>query len=336
MSHFAQRFPDKTIATFSRYAAFATRVDLGATVRASKASPITRTTASFNIPVLGSTVTIAVAATTDFVVNDYVMVGTRGMYLTAPVHATTGPGALAFNGRYFAGRSPAADATPAGLAMIGPAGQFTTITALISSLPDWINVGAGSTSISVADRAQIPSGGRVLLTNYAGVYQVVSIPGATSLELRYVIEGDLPVGQPCLVDQSAGDTGAAVTQFYPIGTIPKGMIFCYEDAHLTCIFTSGANSVTPNISLGYVNAQYTSGPVTRFGEYIDNAGQQGGTVLGVAAAMPASGQELDTSADRHTPMDGMTFGLRVNTPSSTLSTSQIVDVCVRGWLFPMQ
>lgn len=335
MSHFAQRFPAQTKQAFDRYAAFATRIDLGATVRASKASPITYTTASFVVPALGSSRIISVNSTTDFALGDYVMIGTRGMYLTAPVHATSGPGALLFNGRYFAGRAPSADITPAGMAIFGPNGEYTTTTAVVPSLPDWINVAGGSASISVADRAQIPSGGRVLVTNYAGVYKVTQLLGANNLGLEYVIPGDLRFGDTCLVDQSGSDLGAAVTQFYPVGTIPKGYIFCYEDAHLCGVSTSGANAITPNISLGYVNAQYTSGPVTRFGEYIDNTGQQGGTVLTVNTAMPAIGQEANTSADRHTPMDGMTFGVRVNAPSTTISTSHIVDVCVRGWLFPL-
>jgi hypothetical protein len=336
MSHFAQRFPDQTKQSFDRYAAFATRVNLGASARSSTASPVTATTAGFVVPVLGGSVTISVSSTTGFLVNDYVMVGTRGMYLTAPVHATSGPGTLAFTGRYFAGRSPSADLTPAGIALFGANGEYTTTTAPVPALPDWINVGGGSANISVADRAQVPSGGRVLATNYAGVYQVTSIPGATSLVLQYVIAGDLRPGDTCLVDGSGSDSGAAVAQFYILGTIPKGYIFCYEDAYLTCISSSGTNSTTPNISIGFVNSQYTSGPVTRFGEFVDNRGQQAGTVLTPNASMPVVGQEPATTDSRLTPMDGMTFGIRHNTPATTLSTNHLVDCCVRGWLFPMQ
>lgn len=329
MAHFYQKFPDQLIESMAGFAVFAGNVDLGTGVRGAVASPITQTTAAFTVPALGTNVTISVSSSSNFIVGDYVMVGTRGMYLTSPVHATTGPGTLAFSGRYFAGRAPSADASPSGVAMVGPSGQLTTLTASVAALPDFINV--TSVNMAVADRSQIPSNSWVLLTNYAGVYKVASIPNSTSLVLTYFYLGDLPQGTSCIVDTSGSDTGAAVVQFYPLGIVPKDYIFTFTDAFLTTVSTSGATASTPNISLGFTPSQYSGGPATRFGDYVDNAGQQPATVITAGFAMRVSGQKTNSDAERVTPISGMSFGVRVNTPAST---SHIVDICVRGLLVP--
>lgn len=330
MSYFPQTAPDKLVTSLNSYAAFTTRVDLGTGVRGAVASPDTYTTAAFTVPALYTNVTIAVASSSNFIVGDYVMVGTRGMYLTSPVHATSGPGVLNFEGRYFAGRLAAADAS-SGLLMIGSNGLTTTNTAVITALPNWINPGGtNNEDITVANRENIPSNSWVLLTNYAGVYKVASIPGGTSLELTYVIAGDIPTGSNCIVDLSASDLGAKVTQFYPLGVVPKGFILNFRDVFLTSVSVSGATATTANISLGWVNSQY-SGAGTRMREFIDNVGQQAGSVLSVNSAMQATGQETNTSTDRWAPMNGMAFGIRVNTASST---SFVVDVLLRGFLTP--
>ena len=329
MSYFYQEFPDQLVTSMASSAAFATRVNLGTGVRGAVASPITQTTAAFTIPAFGSNVTISVSSSANFVAGDFVMVGSRGMYLTSPVHAATGPGTLSFSGRYFAGRAPSADASPAGIAIIGPSGQFTTLTANVPALPDYINITAAN--IIVADRAQIPSDSWVLLTNYAGVYKVVSAPTGTSLQLTYVSLGDLPEGATCIVDTSGSDTGAAVVQFYPLGIVPKGYIFTFTDAFLMTVSTSVATASTPNISIGFTPSQYTSGPATRFGDYVDNAGQQAATVMTPGFAMKVSGQKTNTDPERLTPISGMAFGIRVNTPAST---SFIQDIFVRGLLTP--
>lgn len=330
MSFFPQTLQEKTVKSMASYAAFATRIDLGTGVRGNVAAPQTYTTAAFTIPSLYDSVTISVNSTTNFVVGDFVMVGTRGMYLTSPVHATTGPGVLNFEGRYFAGRLGSADGSPSGLLMIGSNGLTTTTTANIAALPNYYNPGGtNNEDISVANRANIPSNSWVLLTNYAGVYKVTNVV-VGALTLQYVTAGDIPVGGTCIVDTSASDLGAQVVQFHPLGVVPAGFVFNFTDAYMATVSVSGATASTTNISIGWGNSQY-SGPATRMAEFVDNTGQQAGSVLNVNGAMSIIGQNANTENTRYSPMSGMAFGLRVNTPGST---SFVVDLIVRGLMTP--
>lgn len=329
MSHFAQNYPSATSQAALGLNVASTRVDFGTGVRGAVSAPVTQTTAGFVVPALGGSVTINVLSTANFVVGDLVMIGTRAAILSSQSHSTSGPGTLIFSGRYMQGRAPGA-AIASGLHLIGPAGQATTITAGIGSLPDWINV--TSATLTIADRAQVPSNSYVKLTNYAGVFRVSSIPGATSLQLTCVVQGDLPAGATCIQDTSASDAGAYVTQFNMVGVVPKGMIFTMMDAWLTVVSVSGASASTPAISLGFIPNPYTSGPTNRMSEFVDNSGQFSGTSAVVNDVFPVQGKNTDASADRIAPMDGMAYGVRVVTPTST---SHVHNVSVVGLLTPI-
>lgn len=336
MSHFPQRFNGlgaaQLVASMRSFAAFSGRFDVGTGVRGSAtAGPSTQTTASFVVPSLGGSVVVNVGSTANFIVGDYVMIGSRACYLTTPASPGAGAGTVLLSGRYQQCRPPGA-AIAAGTYLIGPAGELTSMTISLGGggLPDHINI--TSTTFTVANRSNIPANSYVKLTNYAGVYQVTNI-AAGQLTLTYVIEGDLPVGTTCIQDISGGDTGAYVTQFYPIGVVPKNTIFSVIDAYLCAISVTTPSGSTPNISIGFVPNPYTSGPTTRMGEIANNAGQFAGTVAAANVAWPVQGMQADNSADRLMPMDGMAFGVRVNTPQSA---SHIHNLNINGLLVPMQ
>lgn len=324
MSYLPVNSQAEAIQAARTFGVFATRLNMA------RASPATHTTAAFDVPALNSTVLIAVASSAGFQDGDYLLIGTRAIYLTAPVHATSGPGALTFTARYPQGWPAGANIQPVGQSFVGPAGQYTTMTALPGALP--AAPIAGTLSISVADRAQIPSGGVVKLTNYAGLYQVVGTPPAGAMTVRKVGEGDLATGRTCVVDTTYAPTiaGTAVTQIYPLVTVPAGFQFMPVDAWLKTVSVLAPSANTPAISIGYHPNPY-SGRVDRLGDIVANAGQQAATVMPLDFCKNVA-ILTNTDSERQMVMEGLTLGARVVTAST--STTFVQDLCVRGTFSP--
>lgn len=319
------------LARFSRstytFGAFATRLQL------SRDSPTTYTTGSFTVPDVQSTVTIPVLAASSFIANDFVVVGSRLSLLRAPVHSNTGAGSFNFTG-YFPGGLPAGSVVdPVGHTLISlTSGNRTTTTTFGFALPNWQQA-TDTVSVGVAARQNIDSGGIVMLTNYAGLFQVVSAPTATSLTLRLIRAGDLLAGETCVQEATYSYTGAPVSQGYPLTNIERVpyRAFFPADAFAVAV-TQGAGSGinTAAISVGWSPGNAPAR--TRFGNFITGQDVQAGTVLtvGTMVALPTNLNEADN--DRIAIPFGTTLMACVTTRTGNYpANDNQIDLLVRGY-----
>lgn len=309
------------------FGAFTTRLQL------SRVSPTTQTTASFTVPAVQGTVTIAVGSSTGFLANDYVVVGSRLSLLRAPVHSNTGGGSFSFTG-YFPGGLPAGSIVgPVGHTVISlTSGNRTTTTNAGFGLPNWQQA-TDTVSVGVVARQNIDSGGIVMLTNYAGLFQVVSAPTATSLNLRLIRAGDLLAGATCVQEDTYSYTGAPVSQGYPlthIENVPYRAFFP-ADAFAVAV-TQGASSGinTAAISIGWSPGNAPAR--TRFGNFIQGQAVQAGSVLtvGTMVGLPCNIEDVDN--DRIAIPFGTTLMACVTTATGNYpANDNQIDLLVRGY-----
>jgi len=302
----------------------------------SRASPTTYTTGSFTVPAVESNVTINVAlnGATGFLVGDYVAVGSRLSLLRAPVHSNTGAGAFNFTGYYPGG-------LPAGSVTDGPGWTFISITSGNRTtdtnaggwtIPNWQQA-TDTVSVGVSDRAKIDSGGIVMVTNYAGLFQVVSKPSTSSLELKLVRAGDLLGGATCIKEACYSYTGAPVSQGYPLTHIENVpyRVFFPADAFAVAV-TQGASS---GINTAAISVGWSAGDAparTQFGNFISGRAVQAGSVLtvGTMVALPSNIDEADN--DRIAIPFGTTLMACVTTATGNYpANDNQIDLLVRGY-----
>lgn len=331
MSYFPARSVPDIVQSTKAYAVFTGRVELGVGARGSVASPTTYTTAAFTVPTLvGSSVTVSVNATTNFLAGDLVLIGTRAGVLATPASPGSGAGAVTLSGRYQQGYAGGETISGTGWHFIAPNGNFTTNTVGGFTLPNATTF--TSTSITVANRSNIPASSYVLLSNYAGVYQVTGSTAST-LTLSLVSHGDIPPGGTCIVDGTRSSfPGSAVAQFWPLGVVPKGFIFSPYSFGFTALNTS-AGAGTANISVGWIPNNYGVNPTTRLGEWINNTGVQSGTTMSPNKSLKVSIKADDRT--RLSALGGATFGVRVNVPGGSAAATYTVLASIEGLLTPI-
>jgi len=316
----------QVVRTSKTLGAFATRVQLA------RLSPTTFTTAAFTVPAVQATVAIPVVSGSSFLAGDWIKVGTRACVLKAPVHATTGPGSLAFSGHMPGSLSPGNNVSPVGHRMIStdnPSARTTDTTSASWTIPNYQQ--ASAVSISVADRGQIPSGGPVTVTNYAGLFQVVSST-ATTITARLITEGDLLAGETCVRETSYTYTGAPVAQGYPLQQlepVPYRAFFPI-DAFAVSVSSTSPSATTAAISIGYSAGADTGR--ARYGDWAQGLAVQSGTVLSVGTVVPLETNLAVQSDQRLAVPWGHALFAAVTTASGTFPTTDAtIDLLVRGY-----
>lgn len=316
-----------TRSTFT-FGAFATRLQL------SRTSPTTFTTGTFTVPAVQSTVTIPVGSSADFLADDYVVVGTRLSLLRAPIHSNTGAGSFNFTG-YLPGSLPAgSQVDPPGHTLISMTSGNRTLDTTVSAwtIPNWQQA-TDTVSVSVADRSKIDSGGIVMVTNYAGLFQVVSAPTATSLTLRLIRAGDLLAGATCIQETSYSYTGAPVSQGYPlthIENVPYRAFFPVDAFAAALTQGAGSGIATAAISVGYSPG---NGPArARFGDFMQGRAVQAGTVLTTGTVLNLPTNLEETNNYRLPVPFGMTLMACVTTRTGNYpANDNQIDLLVRGY-----
>lgn len=319
------------LARFSRstytFGAFATRVQLA------RDSPTTQTTASFTVPAVQGDVTISVGSSSSFFGLDYVVVGSRLSLLRAPVHSNTGAGSFTFTG-YYPGSLPAGTVVdPAGHTVISlSSGNRTTTTTTGWVLPNW-QQSTDTVSVGVADRSKIDSGGIVMVTNYAGLFQVIAAPTPTSLTLRLIRAGDLLAGATCVQEMTYTYTGTPVSQGYPlthIENVPYRAFFP-ADAFAVAVVQGASSSInTAAISVGWSPGNAPGR--ARFGNFMQARAVQASSVLTVGTMVPLPSNINQADNDRIAIPFGTTLMACVTTRSGNYPVNDNqIDLLVRGY-----
>lgn len=311
------------------FGAFCTRVTL------SRPSPTTHTTNTFTVPALEGSVTIPVADSTGFLAGDFVVVGTRVCLLEAPVHSLTGSGGLVFIG-YMPGSLTAGNTvTPQGhriINVLDPTQRTTDQTGSGWTVPN-CQQSSNTVSITVQDRSKIPSGGIVMVTNYAGLFKVLSAPSSTSLSLQLIRAGDLLAGETCIQETSYTYLGTPVSQCYPLTYVEATPYrhFIPVDACAVAIASNSTATNTGAISIGYSAGNDTGR--ARMGDYAQGLAVQTGSVLQTGVVKPLLTNQAVTEVQRLAVPFGHHLLACVTTATTTGggSTSCVVDLLVRGF-----
>lgn len=306
---------------------FCTRMQLA------RQSPTTFTTANFTVPAVESDVTISVSSSTGFQNGDYVVIGTRVCMLKAPVHSSTGAGALIFSGYYPGSLTSGNVIGPTGHAFISVASGNRTLD---TTLAGWVvpnsQQASNTVSITLADRSKIDSGGIVIVSNYAGLFQVQgSPPSGTTLTLKLIKAGDLLAGATCIREDSYTYTGAPVSQGYPLFHVDNKPYehFFPADAFAVAVSYTGADATTAAISIGYSAGSDTAR--ARMGNFMQAKSVQSGSVLTTGTIVPLATNLSETNYKRVAVPFGMPLMACVTTASGTFPTSDhTIDLLVRG------
>lgn len=320
-----------TLPTFSRstytFGVVGTRINL------TRVGPTTYTTSSFTVPAVDSTVTVGVSAASSFVSGDFVSIGTRVCLLKAPVHSNTGAGSFIFSGYLGGSLSAGNTVAPTGHTVISVAsGNRTTNTNTGWIVPN-NQQSSDTVSISVANRAMVDSGGIVMVTNYAGLYQVVgSPPTSTTLNLKLVTAGDLLPGATCIQETSRSYTGAPVSQGYVLARVENVpyRTFFPVDALVVGIETSSYSPTSAAaISLGFSAGSDTGR--TRFGDFLNGRTVISSDQADISAAFYASTNLTESNNQRLPIPFGMPLMACVTTASNSLPQVATIDLMVRGY-----
>lgn len=305
---------------------FCTRMQLA------RQSPTTFTTANFTVPAVESNVTISVSSSTGFQNGDYVVIGTRVCMLKAPVHSSTGAGALIFSGYYPGSLTSGNVIDPAGHTFISvSSGNRTTTTTTGWIVPN-TQQSSNTVSIGVSDRSKIDSNGVIIATNYAGLFQVSgSPPTGTSLTLKLITAGDLLAGATCVQETSYTYTGAPVSQGYPlfqVDNVPYQHFFP-ADAFAVATSYTGSDATTAAISIGY--SAGADSARARMGNFMQAKAVLSGSTLTVGTIVPLSTNLAENNVKRVAVPFGMPLMACVTTASGTYPTSDhTIDLLVRG------
>lgn len=360
MSHFpcnVGNFKDLVAA----FGAFSTQVPLNVTTAHKYAS------SAFTVPEVGSEVVVTLGPSdlsNVYPVGSYVVIGSRLAHMRSDSLASTGTGFYLCYPRCPTGIPPGTvmyQATGGGYKAINHPSTVNRTEVTGSSpvtLPkyQWPST---LSQIYVANRGNLIPNSDLLITNYAGLYQITATQAGPLLTVKLVVAGDLLPGETCVVESlgfSNGTvTGTPVAQGYPL--FPNGLLNTSSYISSTSSYNyrrfipiSGAvvavSTVTsaglpgtqyPKITIGHtaskVPGRAYSGSAVPFGDAIEEQ------TLDNAASFPTGTlRNIRTALTEDNPLRVLTpFGmpLMVAVTAATNADECLVQVSVRGVFIDM-